>query len=148
MIQELRQSYPKLVPQVIMVDGNGVLHPRRFGLASHLGVIADIPTIGIAKNFLQIDDGAQLTVKAVRERFQACLVRGHRQLILQGESGQIYGMAMCTPATTKPIYVSVGHRISLNTAAMLSQLCCRYRIPEPVRMADLLTRQYIRDHLG
>ncbi|KAJ1971513.1 hypothetical protein H4R34_005720, partial [Dimargaris verticillata] len=92
MIQELRQEQPELVPQVIMVDGNGVLHPRRFGLASHLGVVADIPTIGVAKNFLQIDDGAELTVKAVRESFQACLAHGHRQMSLQGQSGQIYGM--------------------------------------------------------
>ena len=66
LINELKHTNLKLVPQVIFVDGNGILHPRGFGLASHLGVLVDIPTIGIGKNLLFVDG---LTKSAVRTNF-------------------------------------------------------------------------------
>ncbi|KAJ1969599.1 hypothetical protein IWQ62_000527 [Dispira parvispora] len=146
MIQDLRRNHPEHVPQVIFVDGNGLLHPRGFGLASHLGVLADIPTIGVAKNFLAVDDGPSLTVNGVNTAFREQLARGIDRMPLVGESGRVWGMAVSATKTIRPIYVSVGHCVSLDTAVNLVARCCQFRIPEPIRVADQVTRQYIREH--
>ncbi|KAJ1659759.1 hypothetical protein IWQ61_001220 [Dispira simplex] len=146
MIQDLRRNHPQHVPQVIFVDGNGLLHPRGFGLASHLGVLADIPTVGVAKNFLAVDDGPSLTVNGVTTAFRAQLARGLDRMPLVGKSGRMWGMAVSATKTIRPIYISVGHRICLDTAVNLVVRCCKFRIPEPIRMADQVTRQYIREH--
>ncbi|KAJ1986596.1 hypothetical protein H4R33_003265 [Dimargaris cristalligena] len=148
MVRELREQAPELCPQIVLVDGNGVLHPRGFGLACHLGVVTNLPTIGVAKNFLQIDAEKDLTVARVRERMQQILDGGGDELALVGQSGRTWGAAVCTPGTTKPIYISTGHRVSLPTAVALVRECCKFRIPEPIRMADQLTRQYIRNMAG
>ncbi|CAG8489824.1 13920_t:CDS:2 [Ambispora leptoticha] len=146
LISTLKTTRPEIYPKVIFVDGNGILHPRRFGLACHLGVLVNVPTIGVGKNFLQInDDGDQLTMTHVKEQCKVLLGKGGDVYYLRGDSGQYWGAAVRSlDNTTNPIFVSVGHRISLDTAIQVVLKCCRYRIPEPTRQADIRSREFIR----
>ena len=111
-------------PDVLMVDGHGLAHPRGFGLACHLGLILDLPTVGVAKSIL---------VGEAREpgRRRGCSTRlVHR--------GRAVGRAVRTRDGIRPVYVSVGHRLSLSTAVRLALSCSgRYRVPEPTRRAHL-----------
>eukprot|EP01012_Entosiphon_sulcatum_P043901 TRINITY_DN5833_c0_g2_i1.p1 TRINITY_DN5833_c0_g2~~TRINITY_DN5833_c0_g2_i1.p1 ORF type:complete len:320 (-),score=56.31 TRINITY_DN5833_c0_g2_i1:10-969(-) len=143
MLDDLRRERPDLVPQVIFVDGNGVLHPRGFGLASHLGVLCGIPTIGVAKTFFHVDGVSKTNVNDRRHE----LVKRGDSFPITGESGHTWGSALrSTDAAPNPIFISVGHNVSLTTATHLSSLCCKFRIPEPVRLADKGSREYIRQH--
>ncbi|MGH0168232.1 UNVERIFIED_CONTAM: hypothetical protein FKN15_054162 [Acipenser sinensis] len=107
-VQRLESETPSLLPQVIFVDGNGLFHYREFGLACHLGVLTGLPCIGVAKNLLQVQ-GVENSER-------------HKEQALKSSD-----------RSTKPLYVSVGHRISLDTAVRLTTACCKYRIPEPIR---------------
>lgn len=144
LVKDLAEKNPTLIPQVILVDGNGVLHHRGFGLASHLGVLVDIPTVGIGKNLLCVDG---LTKEYVKSKIVSKSRGGKDGVPLIGTSGRTWGQAVClSPGTTKPIYVSIGTRISLKTALRLARACSRYRVPEPVRQADLASREFLRDY--
>lgn len=123
LVQRLQEKEPDLMPQVVLVDGNGVLHQRGFGVACHLGVLTELPCIGVAKKLLQVDG---LENNAL-----------HKEKALRSHDH-----------STKPLYVSVGHRISLEVAVRLTHHCCRFRIPEPIRQADIRSREYIRRTLG
>ncbi|XP_074175492.1 endonuclease V isoform X4 [Rhinolophus sinicus] len=137
-------SYPEL--QVLLVDGNGVLHHQGFGVACHLGVLTDLPCIGVAKKLLQVDG---LENNARHKEKIRLLQTGGDTFPLMGDSGAILGMALKShDHSTKPLYVSVGHKVSLETAVRLTRSCCRFRIPEPVRQADIRSRDYIRRSLG
>ena len=76
------------VPDIIMVDGNGTLHPRGFGVACHLGVLTSIPYIGVAKNFLVMDG---IDLDNMKERFAQKCKKGGDYMMLQGQSGTIWG---------------------------------------------------------
>ncbi|KAF9109272.1 hypothetical protein BGX27_007793 [Mortierella sp. AM989] len=157
LIQTLRANRPELEPQVILVDGCGILHPRGFGLASHLGLISNIPTIGCSKNYLVIDGdgpivGAPPTeMKYIFRDFIASNQDAHGLMLLKGEvTGKVYGAAL-SAATSKsadgtqnPIFVSIGHKVSLETAVAIVRACSLYRIPEPIRQADLKSRTEIK----
>ncbi|XP_026717117.1 endonuclease V [Athene cunicularia] len=144
-VQRLQREQPKLKPQVLLVDGNGLLHPRGFGVACHLGVLTDLPCVGVAKNLLQVDG-------LVRDELHREQIRSLRRegdtFPLTGASGRVLGMALRScKNSSKPLYVSVGHRVCLQTAVRLVRSCCRYRIPEPIRQADIRSREYIRKQL-
>lgn len=106
-------------PDLLLVDGQGLAHPRGFGVASHLGVVLDRPTIGVAKSILVGEVGP---------------VRGDEApLIWQGDR---IGTALTTRAGAGPVYVSVGHRVSLEAAVGWVRGALRgYRLPEPTRLA-------------
>ncbi|XP_042112709.1 endonuclease V isoform X1 [Ovis aries] len=141
-VQQLRQREPCLMPQVLFVDGNGVLHHRGFGVACHLGVLTDLPCIGVAKKLLQVDG---LENNALHKEKIQLLKAGGDSFPLMGGSGTILGRALRShDHSTKPLYVSVGHKISLEAAVRLTHSCCKFRIPEPVRQADIRSRDYIR----
>jgi deoxyribonuclease V len=111
-------------PDLIIVDGQGVAHPRRLGLASHVGLLLDLPAIGCAKSVLCGRHGP-LGEEA-----------GARADLLDG--GEVIGAALRTRAKVRPVYVSVGHRIGLDSALAWVMQCCRgYRVPEPTRLAHL-----------
>jgi deoxyribonuclease V len=112
-------------PDLIFYDGNGVLHPRRFGAACHLGLLLDHPVIGVSKN-----------VAAYRP-FGASR-RGDTRLI---ESGA--GALVTTRADTKPVCVSPGHRIDLASAIDFTLRVSKTRIPEPIRRADHSARSIL-----
>jgi deoxyribonuclease V len=114
------------VPDLLFCDGHGYAHPRRFGMACHVGVLTGIPSVGVAKSVLTGSHG-ELT----RER-------GAWAPLLEG--GETIGAAVRTREGVKPVYVSVGHRISLATAIGYVLRCSRYRLPEPSRWADRLSR--------
>lgn len=113
------------MPHLLFVDGQGIAHPRRFGIAAHLGVLLDCPTIGCAKSLLT---GRPAPVGPVP---------GDRQPLL--DQGELIGYALRSRAGTRPIYVSVGHRIGLEAAVDWTLRCLRgYRLPEPIRHAHRL----------
>jgi deoxyribonuclease V len=118
----------KTIPQLVVCDGQGVAHPRRFGLASHLGVLFDIPSIGCGKTRL-LGDYTEPDQK-----------RGGSSPLV--DHGTIIGNVLRTQDNVKPIYISVGHRISLNTACeWILKLSPKYRLPETTRQADQLVRK-------
>ncbi|KAM6972012.1 endonuclease V-like, partial [Aplochiton taeniatus] len=143
-LQRLEETSPSLLPQVILVDGNGLFHYREFGLACHLGVLSGLPCVGVAKNLLQV----QGVAKSEEHQIQiAALQHGGDTFPLIAASGTVLGKALrSSDSSTKPVYVSVGHKISLDTAVRLTHACCRYRVPEPIRQADILSREYLRVH--
>lgn len=118
-------------PGLVVCDGYGLAHPRRFGLASHLGVLTGLPTIGVAKNpftFTYEEPGAP---------------RGSASPLLAGE--EEVGRALRTQAGVKPVFVSVGHRVTLDTAcAHTLHLAPRFRQPETTRHADALCRRELK----
>lgn len=117
-------------PDLLVADGQGLTHPRRFGLACHLGVETDLPTIGVAKTPM-----GSYTPPAED--------RGARTPLLDG--GEEVGAALRTQPGVKPVFVSIGHRIDLDTAcAQVLALAARYRLPETTRQADHLSRQALR----
>lgn len=118
-------------PDLLVCDGQGIAHPRRFGLACHLGLITGLPTIGVAKNVLG-------------ECEEPAAERGSvSDITLDGE---IVGKALRTQRDVKPVYVSVGHRISIDTAcAQVLALSPNHRQPETTRRADHLCRTLLRD---
>ncbi|XP_032097306.1 endonuclease V isoform X4 [Sapajus apella] len=137
-------SYPEL--EVLLVDGNGVLHHRGFGMACHLGVLTDLPCIGVAKKLLQVDG---LENNALHKEKIRLMRAGGDSFPLLGGSGTVLGMALKSHnRSTRPLYVSVGHKISLEAAVRLICCCCKSRIPEPVRKADFCSREHIRKALG
>ncbi|MEM0359246.1 MAG: endonuclease V [Candidatus Hadarchaeales archaeon] len=110
---------------VYMVDGHGVAHPRRAGLASHLGVVLEKPTLGVAKS------------KLCGEGEEPPLQRGGYSLLREG--GEVVGAAVRTKTGVKPVYVSVGHKLSLPTAIELTlRTSTSFRIPQPLRLAHFL----------
>lgn len=143
-LQRLEKKEPTLMPQVVFVDGNGVLHHREFGLACHLGVLSGLPCVGVAKNLLQVDG----VYKNEEHQSQiAALQTGGDSFPLTATSGKVLGKALRScDKSFKPVYVSVGHKISLDTAVRLTHSCCRYRVPEPIRQADCRSREYLRVH--
>lgn len=120
-------------PDLILCDGQGLAHPRRFGLACHLGVLLDIPCIGVAKSRL---------IGGYQEPPQ---IRGAwAPLIDRGES---IGAILRTRTNTHPLYVSIGHRISLATACdWVLAASPRYRLPETTRLAHRAASTPARSH--
>ena len=115
-------------PDVILIDGQGIAHPRRLGLASHLGVILGRPSIGCAKSRLTGEYSSPGEQKGDRS-------------LLQHE-GKTIGMVLRTRRKTKPIFVSIGHMIDLEMAVSIVLACTRiYRLPEPTRQAHILANR-------
>ncbi len=116
----------ELQPDVLLVDGHGLAHPYRFGFATHLGIVTSMPTIGVAKSLLCGEVGV-LSEK------------GWTSLMDEKEA---IGAVVVTKPSRKPVYVSVGHKVSLERAVEVVTQCTRgYRIPEPTRRAHLIASE-------
>ena len=110
-------------PDLLLCDGQGYAHPRRFGLACHLGVASGLPSIGVAKSRL------------TGTHREPGLRVGSRAPLKDGD--EVIGAVLRTRTGVKPLYVSVGHRVGLDTAVGYALRCCRgYRLPETTRWAD------------
>ncbi|HNT33867.1 MAG TPA: deoxyribonuclease V [bacterium] len=133
----LCEAYDKLQckPDVLICDGQGLAHPRRFGLACHLGLELDVPTVGAAKSRL------------VGEYTEPASPRGsHSALIHQGER---VGEVVRTRDRVKPMFISPGHKVGFETAVeLVLRLTPRYRVPEPTRQADQRVACLKRDWLA
>jgi deoxyribonuclease V len=115
----------RLTPDALLCDGQGLAHPRRFGLACHLGVICELPSIGCAKSLLVGQHGLLAPERG------ACIPLLDR--------GEIVGAVLRTRMGVKPVYVSVGHQMVLPAAQRIVLECTLgYRLPEPTRLADRL----------
>jgi deoxyribonuclease V len=118
----------KLKPDVLLVDGQGIAHPRGLGLATHLGLVLDIPTIGAAKSRL-IGEGPEPGKEA----------GAYSPLRYQGK---IVGVILRTQTGIRPLYLSPGHRVTLPECLEITLACVtKYRVPLPLRQADQLTRR-------
>lgn len=113
------------MPDVLLFDGHGYAHPRRFGIACHVGVLVDIPTIGCAKSIL------------IGEHDPLGETTGSTAQLSDGD--EVIGALVRTRTRIRPVIVSIGHRVDL-TSAIETVLACRsgYRLPEPIRMAHRL----------
>ena len=110
------------LPDLLLCDGQGYAHPRRLGIASHLGLLTDIPAIGVGKTRLL---GSHEAVADVRGAWQPLM-----------DKGEIIGAVLRTRQGVKPIYISIGHRLSLATAVEFVMACTtRYKLPETTRLA-------------
>ncbi len=113
-------------PDVLIIDGNGILHPRNVGLASHVGFVLKTPTIGVAKSLL------------VRE-YEEPKLNEHKPVVYRNN---ILGFALRTKE--KPIFISPGHMISLKTSLKIVKNCLRnHKIPEPIQYADHYSREIL-----
>ncbi len=119
LIASLMSDIPK--GTVIMYDGNGILHPKGFGVASQLGVVFDVPVVGVAKKLL---------CGKVSDR----IVGGAREVVM---NGNVIGYSLAKPGQIRPVYISPGHKVSLKQALEIAKVTSRFRVPEPVRMAHI-----------
>lgn len=116
-------------PDLLFVDGQGIAHPRRLGLASHVGVLVDRPTIGVAKSRL---------FGRFREPSPE---KGAWSPLLAGDA--VIGAVLRTRTAVQPLFVSTGHRIGLEAAvSLVLEASTGYRLPEPTRLADKLSRMH------
>ena len=119
-LQQLRR-----LPDLLLCDGQGRAHPRRFGIACHLGVLTDLPAIGVAKSRLIGTHGPLAEDKGARQALY--------------DKGEVIGTVLRTRRGVRPLYISVGHRITLATAVDYVMRCTtRYRLPETTRAAHKL----------
>jgi deoxyribonuclease V len=118
-------------PDLLLCDGQGLAHPRRFGLACHIGLLADIPTVGVAKTRL------------IGQHEPVLESRGSWKPLWY--EGEMVGAVLRTRTNVKPVYVSIGHRISLETAIEYVMACTpKYRLPETTRWAHRLASGQVR----
>jgi endonuclease V len=125
------------MPQVLILDGNGIIHPRACGVACQLGVVTGIPSFGCAKKLL-VFDGLDLdTIVASFDRADK------RWADIRGDSGKLHGRAFKFDQASDPIFVSAGHKISLETCQIICDRTAISREPEAVNQSDLLGRDWL-----
>lgn len=114
-------------PDLLMVDGQGIAHPRRMGIAAHLGVLLDMPAIGVAKSRL------------TGEYTEPALQKGAAEPLM--DKGERIGTVLRSRDHVKPLFISPGHRVEVETATQLvTHGLTRYRLPEPTRLADKFSK--------
>lgn len=120
----------KIKPDILLVDGHGISHPRRLGIATHLGILLDIPTIGVAKSILVGKPAEALSEEP----------GSYVPLVWKN---QMIGVLLRTKKRSNPLIISVGHKVSLDSAIAIVKKCLRgYRLPEPTRQAHLTANAY------
>lgn len=117
-------------PDIIMIDGQGLAHPRSFGIACHIGVVLNVPTIGVAKKRL------------FGEYTEPEKLKGSWSKLKNKSDNEVIGAVVRTKDNVKPVFVSIGNRIDLESSVKLTLDCSAgYRIPEPTRQADRFVSQ-------
>ena len=144
LINDLKKNSPEFLPQIILVDGNGILHVKGFGLACHLGVLVDIPSIGCSKTVFSVDG---ITKKKVKELSKQYLIKGGDSYPLIGDSGTEWGYAFkSNDDVTNPMIISCGHKISNETALKIVKKTIVHRVPQPIRFSDKISRRLISEY--
>jgi len=119
-------------PDLVFVDGQGIAHPRRLGLAAHIGLCLEVPTVGVAKSRLW------------GEHDEPGDEKGDAADLRDGE--EVIGRVVRTREKVKPLYISIGHRINLESAVSRVLECCRgYRLPEPTRHAHMAAGEFLKN---
>lgn len=119
-----------LHPDILLVDGQGIAHPRHFGIASHLGVLLNIPTIGCAKSKLY-------------GNFREPKNVGDSSFIIDPKTKEPIGAALKTKDKSKPLIISPGHLVTIDSATSFVKTCLtKYRLPEPTRLAHELVNRF------
>lgn len=137
-----------VTPDVFVSDGFGLAHPRRFGIASHLGVLLDARVVGSAKTVLY----GRNALPGEERGSWTPMVAGRSELVedtetLAEQGTEVIGRTLRTRSRTKPVYVSVGHRVDLAGAAdLILRVSPKYRIPEPIRHADRMCGRYRKEY--
>ncbi|XP_023326472.1 endonuclease V isoform X2 [Eurytemora carolleeae] len=137
LVQEQELENPEVSPDLLMLDGNGILHPNR------AGVLLGKPCIGVAKNLHKLPELEHVTNETLAKK----LNKKGDIYMLSSVEGEILGAAVRTGETcVNPVFVSVGSGISLDSAVKLTLTLSKYRIPEPTRQADMISREFLRVH--
>lgn len=147
-LETLKAVKPDIYPSCLFVDGNGILHSRRFGLASHLGVLTDTPSIGIAKTLFHAE-GIEKNEEHKKQCADKLLKKGDYFELKSHLNNDVLALSYRSNGKN-PLYISIGHKISWDTCLKLVHLLTnmsKYRILEPTRQADLRTREYLRQKL-
>ena len=138
-IPMLMEAWKKLrtKPDVLLVDGIGIAHPRRLGIATHLGLALDMPTIGCAKSIL------------IGHAEEPGNTPGDWSPLIDLKTNETIGAALRTKKNVKPMFISPGHRITLEDSLRIVMGCVRkHRLPEPTRYAHALVNRYRLEDLG
>jgi deoxyribonuclease V len=128
------KSFQKLKnkPDLTLIDGNGIAHPRKMGLASYVGVVLDIPTIGCAKSpFFAFESPSE--------------GRGAYSLY-KNRKNEMIGFCLRTRAFVQPVFVSPGHRVDFTFSREIVLACSKFRIPEPIRIAHYMAKELFSDY--
>ena len=127
----------KIIPEVVFFDGNGYLHPRHMGLATHAGILIDKATVGIAKSYYKIAD--------VDFDMPLNVEKAYTDIKINNE---LYGRALRTHVNVKPVFLSVGNAIDIETAMeMANQLTTKEsHVPLPTRLADIMTHKVRKEY--
>ena len=147
--------HPEFNPDFIMVDGEGTLHKRKFGLASYVGIKTGTPTISVTKDsyvFMNQEEFAyrrQEIRKAHSDKLRRTMTKsGDFMEIYHPSDNKVYGYALKTSKSAdRCIYISIGHNISLLKAKTVTLRTCINKIPEPIKQADLCSRKGILDEI-
>ena len=134
-------------PDLIMCDGHGKLHPRRFGEAVQLGYALDIPTIGVAKN-LYMGFSTWKDIDRVKGNKIPIWLK-NPEILSDYSSNEILGYAVCLKDGTKPVFISEGYKINLDVAVSVCLTTAKdHRLPEPLHLADLLSREKVKAYFS
>lgn len=123
-------------PEIIVVDGNGYLHPRMAGLGCHFGVLIDKPVIGVSKDFLPCGDWDRDRVKGMTDKLEE-----YGDYFEIKTDDIVYGVAWRTPTSKLPIFISVGHNIDIKTAIEVVSSMAFTRVPEPINTSRTLAKK-------
>ena len=145
LIDKLKKNKKEFLPQVILVDGNGIHHIKGFGLACHLGVLSDIPTIGCSKTVFALDGINKKTVEEIN--INNLKKKGDTSKLI-GNSGKHWGYLYKSNINEDPLIISLGNKICNDTALNIVKNTCinNNRIPEPIRLSDKISRRLIWAH--
>ena len=140
-IDILKENCPELMPQVILMNDNGVWHPKRAGIASYFSILSGIPCFGVSKNLIVADGITQERVEQMLVE-QAPIENQFVQVV--GDSGAVLGLAYnITGSLKNAVYISAGHKITLQTACDIFKKVTKLNITETVHQADQLSRDLV-----
>ncbi|KAH0794251.1 endonuclease V isoform X2 [Histomonas meleagridis] len=146
---EFKELCPDANIDVLLVDGCGEWHPRGFGLACYVGIACGIPTIGVSKSFLYV--GSEHHGKEIHKIAQIECKNFGDAMKLHHQLQDGYSIDCAVLRTTQshpfnPIFVSVGHMIDYDSSVEIVKSLCKFREPEPLRLADRISREFVRKH--
>lgn len=142
LLENVKTSYPDYMPDIIMIDGNGIYHPRGCGVATHVSVLTNIPCIGISKNVFYVEN---ITRENMIELINSNAPTKGSYCKITTSSGKELGYAYnVTGNAKKATYVSPGSYVSMDTSMEIVKYMSKYRVNESVRQADLFSRMVVK----